>query len=187
MDSDKLKSFIKEHREEFDVLTPTDKLWEKIDADLPESRRMVPIRQLYYACAGVAAAVVLLAAAFWNINQSNSDQVADVSVSNQSEIELLSLSDVSSELAEVESYYVAEVNLKMDELKELDNSGEYLAEVEMLREEFDELRKEMGRGADQEKIVQAMIQNYRLRLEILEEMLDELRSWKRTENGSYEA
>lgn len=187
MDSDKLKSFIKENQEEFDVLTPSDDLWGKIEDDLPSMRKMVPIRQLYYACAGVAAAVVLLAAAFWNVNQPGTEQVAVVNVTDQSEIELLSLSDVSSELAEVESYYVSEVNLKMDELKELDNSGEYLAEVEMLREEFEELRKEMGRGADQEKIVQAMIQNYRLRLEILEEMLDELRSWKRTENGSYEA
>lgn len=186
MDLDKLKSFIDSERDAFDEQVPSPELWDRIDEDLGKPKKFVPIRYLYYSFGAAAAAVILMAFFFWNSN-SQQPALAELVEEENNEIELMTLSDVSSELAEVESYYVAEVNLRMDELKALDTTGEYLTEVEMLKEEFESLKKEMGRGADQEKIVQAMIQNYRLRLDILEEMLEELRRWQQSEKVNYEA
>ena len=182
MEKDKLKSFIDDNRDAFDDEMPSLKVWDKIEEALPHDRgRFVPIRWLWTLGAAAAMVVLLLGAYVFSMNQSYDVQVAE------SEQPVFRLSNVSEEMAEVEAYYLAEVNEKIDEMKKFPEGEEYLPAVEELRSEYESLCIELGRGADRGKIIEAMIQNYRMRLEILEEMLEELRKWhNETEDASYE-
>jgi hypothetical protein len=174
MEKDKLKSFIDDNRDAFDDEMPSLKVWDKIEEALPHDRgRFVPIRWLWTLGAAAAMVVLLLGAYVFTMNQSDDVQVAE------SEQPVFRLSNVSEEMAEV--------NERIDEMKKFPEGEEYLSAVEELRSEYESLCIELGRGADRGKIIEAMIQNYRMRLEILEEMLEELRKWhNETEDASYE-
>ncbi len=192
MESDKMKKFIDQHREGFDNEIPSGDLWSKIDAELgpQESKeRTVPIRWLWMTVASAACAVLLMGV-FVFLQDGGTEVIVETPPTQEQEtIPSLSLSDISSELAEVEQYYISEVSLRTEELMQYAEAEEYLAEVELLKEEFETLKKEMGRGVDQHKIVEAMIQNYRLRLEILEALLEELEDnqFEPVNNSRYEA
>ncbi|MFM1932257.1 MAG: hypothetical protein RL226_1560 [Bacteroidota bacterium] len=181
MEKDKLKSFIDQHRADFDDERPSRDVWSGIEARLPEDRgRFVNVRWLW-TLGAVAAMVILLLGSYIFLLDRDEPQMAEQSNPN------FRLANVSEEMAEVETYYLAEVNLRIEEVKKFPEGEEYLAAVDELREEYEQLCLEMGRGADREKVVEAMIQNYRLRLEILEEMLEELRQWQQSINESHEA
>lgn len=182
MEMDKLKSFIDDHKEGFDDEMPSPVVWDKIEKALPQDRgRFVPIRWLWTLGAAAAVVVLLLGAYVFTMNQPDVEQVAE----NGQPV--FRLSNVSEEMAEVEAYYLAEVNVRIDEMKKFPEGEEYLTAVEELRSEYESLCIELGRGADRGKIIEAMIQNYRMRLEILEEMLEELRKWhNETEEANYE-
>ncbi|MCH2199733.1 MAG: hypothetical protein MK081_13220 [Flavobacteriales bacterium] len=187
-----MKKFIDQHRGGFDNEMPSGDLWSKIDAELgPQEsiERTVPIRWLWMTVASAACAVLLMGV-FVFLQDVGTEVVAENPPTQaQQTIPSLSLSDISSELAEVEQYYISEVSLRTEELMQYAEAEEYLAEVELLKEEFESLKKEMGRGVDQYKIVEAMIQNYRLRLEILEALLEELEDnqFEPVNNSRYEA
>jgi molecular chaperone GrpE (heat shock protein) len=92
------------------------------------------------------------------------------------------------EFQEAETYYAAEVSEKVNLIKEMEGDEELLAEIEFLQLEYENLKKEMDAGADSQKIIAAMIENYRLRLNILEEILMELQDNRSDEKGGiYEA
>ena len=80
------------------------------------------------------------------------------------------------ELVEAEAYYSAQINLKKDELYRLAGSNpELRREVDMelvdLDQVYNELKDDLNDNAANEAVIEAMIQNYRLKLDILEEML----------------
>lgn len=179
---EKLKSFIDNNREGFDDEMPSAKVWGEIESKLPNDRgRFVPVRWLWTLGAAAAMVVIMLGAYIFMIQ-------SPIEVAQQSTNQpVYRLSNVSEEMAEVEAYYLAEVNDRIEEMKQFPEGEEYLSAVEELRAEYENLCVELGRGADRSKIIEAMIQNYRMRLEILEEMLEELRKWhNETEEGSYE-
>lgn len=173
-----MKDFLDQNREGFDSLQPSDDLWTRIENDLEEPKEVctVPMRYLWYTVGAAACVVAILSSVI--LFQPEPEVVAE-QPNQEVEAPSFSLADVSEELAEVELYYASEVNAKIEAVKEYDESEEFLEDIEFLRTEFEALREEMGRGADQHKIIEAMIENYRLRLEILEDLLDELE-----DNGS---
>jgi len=69
---------------------------------------------------------------------------------------------------------VNEVAEKQSQLSNYNVDEELLEEVELLNEEFEQLKIEMGQSADPMKVVEAMISNYQLRIEILQSILEEI-------------
>jgi hypothetical protein len=83
------------------------------------------------------------------------------------------------ELIEAEAYYTSIINLKKDEVFRLTASHpEVRHEIDMemvdLDRVFSELKDDLRDNADNEEVIEAMIQNYRIKLNILEEMLHQL-------------
>jgi len=91
------------------------------------------------------------------------------------------------ELIEAEAYYSSLINLKKDEVFRLTASNpEIRHEIDMemvdLDRVFAELKKDLKDNADNEEVIEAMIQNYRLKLDILEEMLQILHQANENQN-----
>ena len=92
------------------------------------------------------------------------------------------------ELIEAEQHYEAMIEVKMVEVKsyqKINNlSREDMLSGEMieLKEIYQELKGELKGNIENEKIINAMIQNYRMRLEILETLLEQLNSLKKDAN-----
>lgn len=103
----------------------------------------------------------------------------------QTTIPTLTLGDISPDLKKVEDYYVANINLELSKLKLTPDNKElfdgYVLRLEELNAEYKSLSTELTTSGPDEHTVNALIQNLKLRLNLmyrLKEQLSQLNSIK---------
>lgn len=160
---DKMEDFIRGQRAAFDDLEPNLGVWDKIDAALPEQQkaRVIPWRR-FMAAASILILVGLVG--FWAYDAGKQQGVA------------MTLSEISPEMGEVEAYYKAEIQNKTALLTSLSPDHEVNHDLVEVESFMQELRNDLKDVSPQEReiVIQAMIENYRTRLEILERVLDRI-------------
>ena len=162
-DQDKLKEFIQGNLEEFNVEYPSDKVWTGIVA----ISKPKPFR--YYI--GIAASILLVVSvSTFFLFQETRVNGPDI---NTVAVEILEF-ELPEEVREIEKYYSQQVSQKISQAECFHEGKEMLEEVENLKLEFQDLKSDMGLGADRGRVLEAMIDNYRLRLMILEDLLEVL-------------
>ena len=177
MRTDKLEQFIRENRDAFDELEPNPAIWEKITKREPAVRRLNTTRILWR----VAAVAVIFVSAYIFVDhliEKNKSEMVTLSAADDMESNA-----VYQELMEAEFYYSAQIEQRREEFYQLASDKPSLKEevnLELtdLDELFNELKEDLKDNADNEEVVVAMIRNYRLRLEILEQILVQLKSVK---------
>ena len=97
-------------------------------------------------------------------------------------------SELYLEIQETEQYYSQMVSQRYEELKPFlasDPAAEELLSLDMteLDEVYSELKEDLKDNASNPEVIEAMILNYRVKLEILEDLLNQL---KEKENQDYE-
>jgi hypothetical protein len=180
MSPDKLEKYILDHREQFDDQEPDPALWERID-----TRKTPVIRINWKDIAWKAAAVTVIFIASYYFHDYMSSR------KNSSGQMMRELTEENApmmrELIEAEAYYSSLISLKKDEVFRLTASNpEIRHEIDMemvdLDRVFAELKEDLNDNADNAEVIEAMIQNYRLKLEILEEMLQILNQTNESKN-----
>jgi len=175
MKTDKLEKFVKDHRNEFDDLVPDPALWDKIEKREPEK----PLMNWTVVLLRVAAVVVIFVSAYifidYLIRSGSSNEVVKNEMLDPED------TDMARELMEAEYYYTAQIDERKEEFYCLtvNNSGlrnDVNAELVDLDKTFAELKDDLKDNADNEEVILAMIRNYRLKLEILDQILKQLRS-----------
>jgi hypothetical protein len=97
-------------------------------------------------------------------------------------------SELYLEIQETEQYYSQMLNQRYDELKPYlasDPAAEAMLSMDMeeLDEVYSELKEDLKDNASNPEVIEAMILNFRVKLEILEDLLNQL---KEKENQDYE-
>jgi hypothetical protein len=173
--SDRLEEFMKQHREQFDRHEPDPSLWLKVQTGKePRGTERRSLRWLR-----VAAAIAMIFAGstagiyFLTGNRAEADQYS---------------SEMYQDIRETETYYGQMVSQRFEELQPyLTNdpaAREMLsADMEELDEVYGELKEDLKDNASNPEVVEAMILNYRVKLEILEDLLYQL---KEKENQGFE-
>jgi hypothetical protein len=194
MEKDKLKNFIDDYKSEFDAEFPSDKVWKGIEES---KKKKKPFVWLWSAAASVA---IGLGIGFWQINKSPEKIIdqsfeitatkTDTTIIKDTLIQLApneivvtidttkfktSKLKVKEQVLDFEGYYTAQINQKYKEVKQYPDSKIFLEEVDKLKNEYQILKKEMKIGANREMVLEAMIGNYQLRLQLLEDLLKELK------------
>jgi len=176
---DKLEKFIIENRDDFNIYEPSAEVWDKIQ----KSSRYSKIRKLNWKTVVWRAAIILIIfGAAFTLSEVIHREPGEVS-------DKLILKQIP-ELAEAEAYYTSLVNSKLAEInKQLSDDPELhqkiLKDVSELDNMYEDLKKDLYDNIATQEIVEAMIQNYRLKLEILEEILNDLQKReKANENES---
>jgi hypothetical protein len=180
MSPDKLEKYILDHREEFDDLEPDPAVWEKVDT------RKAPVIRINWRSAAwkVAAGVaIFIASYFFHDYMASRNQSPSTMIGHLGE----DASPIARELIEAEAYYSAQIDLKKDEVFRLTASNpeirhEIDREMVDLDRVFTELKEDLNDNADNQEVLEAMIQNYRLKLDILEEMLWQLKQSNEPQN-----
>ncbi len=163
---DKLKQFVTEHKAEFDdySLGKDNKmdLWDKISADLSvvESPKVIPLwRKFGFR---VAASVLLfmgLAFSFFVLNKPlDENQI------------------VNQELFEIDSHYKLLVNNQIKMIQNNANLSEkekedFLMIIDDLDEEYTHLKEDLKEDVNNQKIIEAIISNYRKKIQLMENLL----------------
>lgn len=161
MPEDQFKQFVESHREGFETSDQDfQKIWMEIDKAL-DSRPMSG-----YSWMKVAAALLVLLLSGWTI------------------FVLQTRDQMPLELQETEQHYVNLIQVKMEQLQPHQNTIDALIweDLEMLDREYDVLKKDLKQEIDQEEVAQAMIENQRLKLEILNQILTEIESKTKAED-----
>jgi hypothetical protein len=174
MKPDRLEKFILDNRSDFDDQLPSQESWDKIKANIRPVRRVNWTARLVR----VAAAVVIFVSSYifidYTLNKGNGDQA----YSDLSENGLLENIPV---LVEARAYYGSQINIMAEQVYSLAGDDTHIrAEIDMEFEEldrvFDELKADLKDNAANEAVIEAMIQNYRIKLQILEEILIQLQN-----------
>ncbi|MFT5595957.1 MAG: septal ring factor EnvC (AmiA/AmiB activator) [Flammeovirgaceae bacterium] len=116
----------------------------------------------------VAASIIVLLVAGGSLLLPRFNSPADVQYGS------IALSDVSSDMADIELYYTSQLEEKyagLQELSETDlNVKSLFNELASLNDEYENLERELYRSGTNDKVILAMIENFRLRLKIVEQL-----------------
>jgi hypothetical protein len=166
---DRFENFIKDHRESFDFREPDPRLWENLKKSIP-AQRSLPWR-LFLKRASI---VILIFGASYIANEMiHRYSKNGISFSKQGKESPI------PGLNEAEAYYTNLINQKLDELKPV------LANCPSLQEEIDydlsgldsvytELKSDLKDNMANQEVIEAIIQNYKLKITILEDIMSEL-------------
>jgi hypothetical protein len=173
MNTDPLESFIRNRRDEFDDLEPSGKVWERIQ-QRQKQPRIVHWRSIATKAAAVAA-IFMLGYLFsvWTGKGPVSDQYAD-------DMQQENLPEYAV-LKEARIYYSSLINQKQEQVFRLTSGNEQLQndlkeEFDVLDRAFRSLEKDLNDQVATEEVIEAMIQHYRIKLDMLEDILYQLKS-----------
>ncbi|MEQ8475758.1 hypothetical protein [Fulvivirga sp.] len=148
---DNFKDFVNNQREDFEVYEiDKDQLWDKIDQNLHPHH--------YTGWWKMAAAIALIFVISGTLYIS------------------LRTPALPQEVIEAENYYSATMADQMRFIKsqkiELDPA--ILRDLDTLDQEYESLKNDLKDDIDNEEVISAMIETYRVKLEILEQILNEI-------------
>lgn len=172
---DVLEKFVREHAEAFDTFEVPGEAWAVVEKKIFKTAPYKK-RQIVFYAKRIAAAVLIFASA-WMLNdyRDSKRQNARVgeTISREMPAEL-------KELADAEAFYTSQVKIREDEL--LAYAQDYPEIIEDLKEEFNamdlhrnELKNDLAESSADEKVIEAIIRIYRIKLEILDQILTELK------------
>ena len=136
----------------------------------------------------VAASVLALVGMFTWISPEKEGEVQQVAkVPTDSS---WTLRDVSSDLAEVEDFYLESIAVQLGQIEEgAKDEAVYLHHAQqwrVLEEQYDQLKKDLALSQGDPRVVAAMIQNYRLRMEVLQKLMEYLKIHHEQKNDTDE-
>ena len=167
-----------------------DRFLSKLELEIPE---LMPTRKLNgIFWLKIAAAIVVLfglgayfMGTYDTVEPNTEGQVVGID-SNETQIQPISLGDLSPDLKKIESYYITNINL---ELSELEFSGDnkviidsYMEQLEQLDEEYKALNEELNSIGPNDQTINALIKNLQLRLQLLQKLKSKLNQLKSSKN-----
>lgn len=175
MKKDRLEQFVTENRDRFDDQEPAPALWNTIENELGSNdskSRSINIRKIVWR----AAAVLIIFFAAWTANDLYDNYQNKQLASSGHNQEVPEQDSQIAELLEAEMYYTSQINERQQELfKYTSNNPAIREEINIEITELDsiyvELKHDLQDNLDNEEVIEAMIQNYRVKLQILEDVL----------------
>ena len=174
---DKLKDRVNKSREDWEVYdTNLESLWQNIEERLSsvDYKKRSPMLWLK-----LAASFLLLLGASWVV----------ISVSQQTKSSNgYNLGELSPELEETERYYTVQISEKLNMIyaanREIDDL--VLQDLSLLDSAYNDLKVDLKDDIDNQEVVRAMIENYRIKLQLLEQILKEIDKDYRDKENQYE-
>lgn len=188
--SDRLEDYVKKHRDDFDIHEPGAAMWNKIETRLGSRNRSRNLGIIWKA----AAVVIVFGLSFLaqmqmeekprtitrqEFHKSDADIAQAPEVKEQPAVAPKPENNLIPEFAETEKYYSRKVTNTMKELKVYlvkypDVANDMKKDIAELDSVYRSLKRDLGDNVAHEEILSAMIQNYRMKLQILEDIKSEL-------------
>jgi len=138
----------------------------------------------YFTLLNIAASVVLLVGLSFGVYHFMGSVVKETPPTET--VSTKSLGDISPQLKKVEDYYLANINLELSKMKVTPESKElfdgYLMRLEELNKEYKVLAGELTKSGPTEQTVNALIENLKLRLNLLYRLKGKLSELNNSDN-----
>jgi hypothetical protein len=172
MKTDQLEDFIRENRDQFDTLEPAPDMWGRIQK-AQEKPTIKPWRSITAKAAAVAAIFMLgYLFSLWIGQQGSQELLTEEAVETTPEIIMFK---------EARIYYSSLISDREKQLFDLTADNKQLQEeikeeFMQLDHSFKSLENDLTDQVAGEEILEAMIQHYRLKLDMLEDILSQIKS-----------
>jgi hypothetical protein len=169
MKADRLESFVNENRHEFDRMEPSDKIWESINKQLDEQPKQRIRRMNWMKVAAVVAVMIGIPAIVYQLRFADQKQSAKA-VQVDPEVQ---------ELIEAEAFYAQEVSGKLVEIQKCykiypELKGEIEGDLNELDTMYRSLKRDLKDNISNKEVIEAMIENNRYRLKLVDEVLEQI-------------
>ncbi len=164
----------------------------KLDEALPEETSI----KRRFSMLQIAASIVVLiglafgASQFFQQPPVDGQKIVDTKNSKQ-ENQLKSLGDISPDLKKVEDYYLANINLELSKVKLTPENKElfdgYVVRLGELNQEYKRLSVELTENGPNELTVSALIDNLKLRLNLLYRLKEQLNDLNMSQDKTIKA
>lgn len=140
----------------------------------------------------IAAVLILAGGIVWFVGKdafarADTEVVSVDKDLQEKEDPTLQLSDLSPQFKKVEDYYLASINVEIARLEITDENKElvdaFLKQLAELDAEYARLNKEITESGISEEMVNAMVENLKLRLELLSKLKQKLSELKASEDA----
>lgn len=176
---DSFEKNIRNNKAEFDDhKADRTKLWANIESRLDEPAKKPKVIPLWNSnFMKIAAAIVIAFGLFGvlHIASSNNFENTQNNIANQE------LNDIDMHYQGLVAYQVKLVN--NSEQLSIDEKKEFLSFMDELDVEYKTLKKELLKNVDSERVLEAIVLNYKKRIEIIENLLSLIKSSKKTEDN----
>ncbi|MCF8366535.1 MAG: hypothetical protein K9H16_12180 [Bacteroidales bacterium] len=181
MSRDKLEQFIRDNRDEFDEFEPNPALFAGVKT---RKAKLIMGKWNSIAWKAAAAVAIFVSSYFFHDWVNAPDQASMAAVNEEQE----KPSEIFKVLMEAEMYYTSKINSKKEEFYHLSSSNpgireEIDSELVDLDKVYAELKCDLKDNAANEEVIEAMIQNYRIKLEILEDVLQQINEANNPKSG----
>ncbi|MGE5943343.1 MAG: hypothetical protein ACM31G_03285 [Flavobacteriales bacterium] len=150
-----------------------DRFIEKLDKALPISKK-----HKFNWLRVAASVVVLLGLSFGAYNYFKVTPVKNTTVADAKPVDIKTLGDISPGLKKVEDYYLASINLELSKMPYTPETKDlfdgYLEQLDGLDKEYQRLSVELTELGPNELTVNALIDNLKLRLNLLYRLRSQL-------------
>ena len=163
-----LDKIIHENRQSFDSYEPSEGHFERFEQKLAEFNKKKKSFTLGYVLKAAAVTILVVLSGLWvydNIGVKTSEGIA--------------LSEISPEYGEVEMYYTHLVNEKYREINQfqfLDSTQKVMLvhELSEMDSIYENLKQDLTTNPNDERVINAMIQHYQLKVEVMNQILSQL-------------
>lgn len=153
----------------------------KLDEELPVTSNKSKFK---FTFLNIAASVVLLIGFSFGAYQFMSSETVELPV--ETTIARKSLGDISPQFKKVEDYYLANINLELSKMEVTPESKEffegYLVKLDELNKEYTRLEEELAQSGPNEQTINALIDNLKLRLNLLYRLKEKLSELNESNN-----
>jgi hypothetical protein len=161
---DNLEQFIKENRDKLDQHEPPRRIWRGIKSNISGRRTIIPV---WLSAAAVVIVVIGSAIILYSLYQIKNNNYYTGNAGQPG-------------LKETEIYYNTLVNSLYNEAKPLltgqpDIAKELRTDMAQLDSICIDIKKDLKDNVANQEVIEALIQNYRIKLQLLEDMLNILK------------
>ncbi len=172
-----LESKINELKNQLDLAEPNIGHFNRFEAKLKGnlSKKKKPN---YYKFIAIAASLVLLISIGFNVFQANNKGVE--------------LADISPKMKETQTYFATVIQEELTKIEKQKNTNntkiinDAMSQLNNLKIEYQNLTIELKNNKNKQALIFAMIANYQQRIEVLQNLLQDLSTIKNIKNNNYE-
>ena len=151
----------------------------KLDKELP-----IRSNKSKFTFLNIAASVILLIGFGFGAYQFFGSEMEELPVET---VTRKSLGDISPQFKKVEDYYLANINLELSKMKVTPENKElfdaYLVRLDELNKEYIRLEDELTKSGPNEQTINALIDNLKLRLNLLYRLKEKLNELNKSNNN----
>lgn len=174
-----LEKYITENRDAFNSLEPSADHFLRFEKKLRSKGRPKVIRLIAPALKVAAMFILVALSSLWVMDNMFPGKKLNGGIT---------LSEVSPEYKEVEIYYTSLINEKYAQIKSFDLNSEegqkdiLMNEIEEMNAIYKSLSQELKSDPNNERIINAMIQYYQMKAEVMNQIIEKLKEFEISTN-----